>query len=227
MRLVNSFLKKQYTKDGFRRVPTNVRSLTGEVDGQQFESSLERDLLLLTHWNYEVDWHQSQPVEIEYESDKGEPRIYTPDLLIQYRDMGKEAATRKPVLCEVKYREDLAKDWIILKPKFKAAIHYAKEREWRFKIYTEKEIRTPYLENVQFLWSYRFATFHEHHYKKLKSLLLEHEEITPRSLLEKAYDTKVSQGEALWTLWCMVARRWVKCDLTMSLSMKSILWMDE
>lgn len=74
MRLVTSWLKIERTNTAVRRIPINVRSLTGEVNGQEFESSLERDLLLLVHWDHEVEWYQSQPVKIEYADSDGKAR---------------------------------------------------------------------------------------------------------------------------------------------------------
>lgn len=227
MRLVISWMKKERTKNGVRRVPTNVRSLTGEVNGQEFESSLERDLLLLAHWDYRVDWYQSQPLTIEYQDSEGNTREYTPDLLISYLNLNEGETFRKPLLCEVKYREDLFNDWKILKPKLKAARRYAKEHDWEFHIMTEKEIRTPYLENVQFLWSYRFADFHQHHYGVLMGILQQVEETTPRELVEQAYHSRTQRGEALWSVWCMVARKWILCDLNRPLNIKTPIWVEK
>ena len=148
MRLVTSWLKTERTLEGVRRIPLNVRSLTGSVNGQGFESSLERDLLLLVHWDHEVEWYQSQPVKIEYTDSQGKRRSYTPDLLVSYRTINnpdQPPKTRKPLLCEVKYREDFAKQWKVLKPKFRAARVYAKANGYEFRVVTEREIRTDYL----------------------------------------------------------------------------------
>lgn len=227
MRLVTSWLKKEHTPKGVRRVPINVRSLTGTVNGQEFESSLERDLLLLAHWDYEVDWYQSQPVKIEFFDSEGKARTYTPDLLISYRTIklrGKPPKTRKPLLCEVKYREDLIAQRPILKPKFRAARAYAKANGYEFRVLTELEIRTEYLKNVQFLWSYRFAYFHLHHYEMINFVLREMEETDPATLLMACYSSETLRGEALWTLWCMIARRWIQCDLHMPLTMQTRIW---
>lgn len=223
MRLVTSWLKIERTPQGVRRIPLNVRSLTGSVLGQEFESSLERDFLLLIHWDNGVEWYQSQPLRIDYYDSDNNPRNYTPDLLVSYRNQNTNEAI-KPLLCEVKYREDLAKDWKILKPKFKAARAYAKSNGYDFRIFTEREIRTPYLKNIQFLWSYRFAHFHPHHYTKLSQTLEEIEETDPETLLECCYQSHTLRGEALWTLWCMVARGWIKCDLRMPLTKKTRIW---
>ncbi|HET7832640.1 MAG TPA: TnsA endonuclease N-terminal domain-containing protein [Gallionella sp.] len=224
---MNTWLKIDRSTTGVRRIPTNVRSLTGEVNGQEFESSLERDLLLLVHWDHGVEWYQSQPVKIDYTDSKGNARSYTPDLLVFYRTVVGNAPphkTRKPLLCEVKYREDLIKQRDQLKPKFRAAQDYAKANGYEFRVLTEREIRTEYLKNIQFLWSYRFAPFEPHHYEKLKSVLHELEETDPHTLLEACYSSKTLRGEALWTLWCMVARGWVKCDLHEPLTMKTCIW---
>lgn len=227
MRLVTTWLKVEQTANGVRRVPINVRSLTGTVNGQEFESSLERDLLLLMHWDTEVDWYQSQPVKIDYVDALGKARNYTPDLFVSYRTIQlsiSQNTTRKPLLCEVKYRDDYLGQWKELKPKFRAARAYAKAHGYEFRVFTEREIRTSYLENIQFLWSYRYATFHPHHYEKLKIALVELEETNPATLLDACYSSKTLRGEALWTLWCMIARGWIKCDLTKPLTMQTRIW---
>lgn len=227
MRLVTTWLKVEQTANGVRRVPINVRSLTGTVNGQEFESSLERDLLLLVHWDTAVDWYQSQPVKIDYVDSMGKARSYTPDLFVSYRTIqlsGRPPMTRKPLLCEVKYREDFLGQWKELKPKFRAARAYAESHGYEFRVFTEREIRTDYLKNIQFLWSYLYATFHPHHYEKLRLVLAELEETTPATLLDACYSSKTLRGEALWTLWCMIARGWIKCDLRKPLTMQTRIW---
>jgi hypothetical protein len=226
---VTSFVKIERTQNGVRRIPINVRSLTGTVNGQEFESSLERDLLLLADWDNEVEWYQSQPVKIEYLDPHGKSRSYIPDLLISYKtptQHDQPPVVRKPLLCEVKYREDFIEQWKVLKPKFRAARAYAKANGYEFRVFTEREIRTEYLKNVQFLWSYRNATFHQHHLEKLVDTLATMMESTPAMLLEACYSSKTLRGEAQWTLWCMIARGWIQCDLHKPLTMQTRIWID-
>lgn len=223
MRPIIMWLKRENTPKGVRRVPINVRSLTGQFNGQEFESSLERDLLLLVHYDFSVDWYQSQPLTIDYIDENGKNRKYTPDLLIMYHEQALRKG-RKPLLCEVKYREDYYGQWRELKRKFKAARAYAKEKGWEFRVLTEREIRTPYLKNVKFLLHYRYATFDENYYNKLMPLLEEFGDTDPRTLTEAAYASKERQGHALWTLWAMLARGWVQCDLNQPLTMKTRIW---
>jgi hypothetical protein len=210
---------------GVRRVPISTRSLTGEVNGQEFESALERDLMLLMFWSRLVDSFQSQPVCIEYRDSLGKRRNYTPDLLVTFHPQ--EQRQPKPLLIEVKYRKDLIANLAELKPKFRAARRFARERGWTFKIMTEVEIRTPYLDNVRFLWRYRDSHWTTTHYDRLRQTLREMEEAEVNTLLAAAYTSQSLRDEALWTLWAMVAIKVVKCDLTAPLTMNTRVWLDE
>jgi len=48
-----------------------------------FESSLERDFLLLLDFDPEVVLYEEQPVTINYHDDQGRRRRYTPDVLVR------------------------------------------------------------------------------------------------------------------------------------------------
>lgn len=217
------------TPQAVRRVPINTLSLTGEVLGQEFESSLERDLLFIMAWDGRLEWFQTQPVRIEYKDANGKDRSYIPDLLAYFNPQKITGRPdRKPLLCEVKYREDLQDDWKELKPKFRAAQAYAKTQGWKFRIYTEDRIRTPLLRNIQFLWSYRFAPSHSGHEDKLFLALERMEETSINGLLEVCYqsDNRLGRGEGIWTLWGMIARETILCDLSIPLSMDTRIWLD-
>ncbi|SFN48128.1 TnsA endonuclease C terminal [Formivibrio citricus] len=220
MRLM-SWILNVGTPEAVRKIPINTVSLTGEVLGQEFESSLERDLIMLMAWDADIDWFQVQPVKIRYTNPNGNRRSYTPDLLVHFLRNPKPETDRKPILCEVKYREELARNWKELKPKFKAAKAYANEQGWDFQIFTEDRIRTPYFRNIQFLWSYRYSPLYETHHERLLQALSEMEEASINRLLDHCYGSRdrVGRGEGIWTLWCMVARREIVCDLHVPLAM--------
>src|SRR5919197_6548596 len=99
----------------------NYRSLTGLVPNTHtqsmtaFESSLERDFLLLLDFDPDVEFYEEQPVCIVYQDDHGRCRTYTPDVFVRYQ------TAAKPLLCEVKYRDDLRQHWTVYRPKFRAA----------------------------------------------------------------------------------------------------------
>lgn len=229
MRPLQSWILNVGTPQAVRRIPINTLSLTGEILGQEFESSLERDLLFIMAWDGRLEWFQTQPVRIEYKDAYGKNRSYTPDLLAYFNPrqiIGRP--DRKPLLCEVKYRQDLKDNWRELRPKFEAAKVYAKTQGWEFQIFTEDRIRTPLLNNIQYLWSYRFAPSYSDHGERLLSALECMEETTINGLLEACYqpDNRLGRGEGMWALWGLIARETILCDLSIPLSMDTRIWLD-
>lgn len=118
-----------------RKITKNYRSLTGRVVslklGHQisFESSLERDFILLNDFDTDVDYIEEQPVSINYILNSGRDSIYTPDLLVSYCQDIERTKGKRPCLIEIKFRDDLFSSWGQLKPKFKAALKYARARQ--------------------------------------------------------------------------------------------------
>jgi hypothetical protein len=119
------------------------------VGKAMYESALERDHLLLLDFDRTVKRFEVQPIKIDMSHVPGH-RHYTPDVLIEF-----ELGYGQPCLSEVKFEEDLRRNYPDLKPKFKAAMHVCRMRGWIFHIVTERHVRTPLLENVRFLRDYR------------------------------------------------------------------------
>lgn len=69
-----------------RKIGINTRSVTGRhgFSGQQYESTLERDLLDLLEFDYNVDRYETQPLIITYVGGDGRIHRYTPDVLVLY-----------------------------------------------------------------------------------------------------------------------------------------------
>jgi hypothetical protein len=134
-----------------RKVPKNFIHITVIVASSkaigpaEFEGGLEYDNLLLLALDPTVANFEVQAVRIPWRDESGREHWYTLDCRINHLD--KRA---KPLLCEVKSPDVLKKHWAEFKPKFRAAIHYANEHGSRFKIVTEKEIRTQYLKSARF-----------------------------------------------------------------------------
>ncbi len=70
-----------------------------------FESTLERDFLMLLEFDKNVERFEVQPIKLEWTNDLGKPHSYTPDVLVYYCK-GKKQIT----LFEVKYRDDIKKN---------------------------------------------------------------------------------------------------------------------
>src|SRR5262245_42941407 len=216
-----------------RIVPKNYRNLTGLVPNSRtqamtaFESTLERDFLLLLDFDPDVEFYEEQPLTLTYHDTTGQRRTYTPDLLVRYRPACVEVGRAKAHLCEVKYRDDLRQHWTDYRPKFRAAQRYARQQGWRFRVVTERHVRTPYLANVKFLGSYRMMHVDDAHQAQLLRVLSEVKETDPASLVALISADRWRQAQLLPTLWQLIARRQVGADLAQHLTMRSPIWLKE
>lgn len=213
-----------------RQIPKNYRSLTGMVANTRtqslsaFESSLERDFLLLLDFDPAVEYYKEQPVTIRYRDSDGVMRRYTPDVLVRYRAGQSAEPSRATLLGEIKYRDDLRQHWIEYKPKFKAAKRFARAHGWMFRLITERDIRTPYLTNARFLRPYRMLPTDQALCQQLLSCLTAQAVMTPKQLMAALFIDRRQQARALPMLWQLVAVRRIAANLSQPLTMNSHLW---
>lgn len=209
-----------------RKIGINSRSITGRhgFSGQQFESSLERDLLDLLTFDLNVDHIETQPLQIIYLGGDGAVHHYTPDILVTYRRDIVPARDMPHLLIEVKYREEYRGQFRALKQRFRAARLYARERGWQFRVLTEREIRTPYLDNARFLRPYRDVRDEP----ELEHVLLQRMELlretSPSMLIESLADSDYLRARYLPILWKLVANLRIGTDLMLPLTMRSRIW---
>lgn len=209
-----------------RKIPKNYSNVTGiaahsKAEGQaMFESTLERDFLMLLEFDKNVERFEVQPIKLEWNNELDKPRSYTPDVLVYY-GKGKQPTT----LFEVKYRDDIKKNWSVLKPKFKAAIRFCKENNWKFKLITETEIRSTYLESVKFLLPFvRQGAVNENDMMILDDKILELGTTSPKAVLASIYNDEWNQAALLPTLWYLIGTRQIKIDLASKITMTSKIW---
>lgn len=179
--------------------------------------------MLLVEFDSEVLTYEEQPVRIDYLSADGKARHYTPDILVTYRRIPNSTRLKPPLLAEIKYRRDLFEHWRELKPKFRAARRYAKERGWTFKIITDVEIRTPYLKNVKFLRQYQRRPINPHDEGLLLRKVSELGSTDPESLLTALCQDARDRARLLPPLWSLVAWRKIGADLNRPLTMRSLI----
>ena len=213
-----------------RTIPKSYQNVTGVISSDKsesligFESPLERDLYLILDFDINVKRFEEQPVRISYLDSNGKNRTYTPDVLVHYRDDIIPAKGMPPMLCEVKPRERLRKDLAKYMPRFKAAIKYAKERGWKFRILTEREIRTPHLHNVKFLGRFRNISPPDDHKKLILDAIYELRETDPEGLLLSISYDKWRRAEIMPTFWHLIAISRIGADLNLPLTMQSRIW---
>lgn len=215
-------MKREINSQPVRNIGVRQRSVRGTVPKMgQYESTLERDLMELIRFNPSVHSFLAQPLTIEYRTAGGEKRKFTPDGLIHF----KEGKSREPsVLYEVKFRSDFRKQWKILMPKFRAAKAYCDLRGWRFQVFTEREIRTPYLTNIKFLWPFLDRIPSLSAADRLLSALDELGEATPESILTHLAESAARRVELIPVLWHLISVHKIGCDLETPLCMASRIW---
>ena len=171
-----------------RRIPISTRSITGNVDGQGFESALERDFLMQLAWDEDVAWFVTQPVKIPYEFPRKRPRSYTPDVLVEF-----DSTLRK----------------------FRAAQAYCRERNWRFVILDERSIRSIKLSNIQFLWRYRGTPYDKDLAIALLQILQLSGGMTMQACVDAACSASIDlkRDQAIWTFWVLAADRKTEFDI--------------
>ncbi len=213
-----------------RKIGRSHSSLRGKVFSAKtnqlhdFESALERDYLIILEFDLLIEKFVIQPAEIEYVHE-GKTRYYTPDVLVFYEDYHSVSKKMKPQLTEIKYSDELKRNEKELKPKFDAAEKFAKSKGWTFKVLTEKDIRTAYLNNAKFLLGYKkVSNTNDGDYLLLKELLQKSGATTPAEIIRLASSDWEKQAQLLYCLWHMVADRFVFCDLTIPLTMDSEIW---
>ncbi|MBE5529315.1 transposase [Laribacter hongkongensis] len=211
-----------------RKIPKNYRNVTGIVAHRKangpamFESTLERDFITLLEFNPVVETFEVQPLTLEWTDSDGKIRRYTPDALATFNlPHGQHGKT----LYEVKYRDELRRDWQELRPKLRAAVHFARVEGWRFKIVTEVEIRSQYLDNAKFLLPFvRQGPAEEAHMDLLDEQLRLIHHATPAELLSTVFQDQWNQARLLPSLWYLVGTGQVGADLTKKLTMTSPIW---
>ncbi len=220
-----------------RRIKPSRYSITGYVaatkapGAQDAESSLEHDFLTLMEYDRRVERYLAQPFTIEWRDEKKRKRRYTPDTIVKYSFSAMHDDPRlRTTLFEVKPQVILRRDWVELRPKFRAAIGWAREHDCRFRIVTEKDIRTPYLANVRFLLGYRsrFLSDAPRLNGARQHLILETlfrlKRSTPRQLLDAMTPDRTHQAELIPWIWNLVNQQLVGVDLSQPLTMASPIW---
>jgi len=194
-------------------------SMSRQEHPVRFDSALERDFYVLLDFQQTVALVEEKPVKIPYARPGGSLSHYTPCALVRYEDR----AQRRAMLCEIKSRQQLHRDWSRLRPKFKAAVHLCRQEGWIFKIYTEREICTEYLANVKFLRPLRFMAVDELKKARIARFLNDRGEATLRDVLMCFCPQMYERGAWLSLIWHLIATGCIEADLSRRLGYSSVL----
>lgn len=205
-----------------RKVHSNGRTVVGYIHSKkcshviQFESYLEKEFLFLLQFDSNVISIGDQPVKIAYVK-KGEDHEYTPDFLVKYSNGMK-------VFFEVKYTSDLEKNSRKYAAQFKAAKHYAVSEGALFRIITDKEIRTQYKRNVDFLITFRNSTADLNLQHNLLASIRENGKANFWEVVKSITDDPEKIKTLIRPFWIMLWNHVITANLFEPLTLESKVW---
>ena len=183
-----------------------------------------RDFFTILGFDLNIQYYQRQPVSIEYADSSGDSRVFTPEFLITYRRDIEPACRMIPLLCDVMTRKDVFENWADLLPRIRAAHRYARKRGWNYQMLTEREIRTPYLDNAKFLLPYCRLETDWGYAHPLLDMLYEMRQADPEALLAACAKDYMHQAKHITSLWHLIALWRIGVDLGWPLTMRSTIW---
>jgi len=219
-------VKDATSRKGVRNVISNRLVITGYtsiagVGLVPYEGQLERDFLEQLDFSRSTSYVGAQPLRLVFKDDKR--RRYTPDFLLKFKSTEDRPAL-SPALYEVKLRSHLRDQWTDLRPGFQRAALLCRNRGWRFRIATERTIRNPRFERIQFLRGFLDRQDHDCIGQILYRVMNELKVSTPAELLAASFSSLDRRLEAVGILWKLVADGRIKIDLTRSITMASPIW---
>ncbi len=204
-----------------RKIGMMNRSVSGVVPSLgHYESALERDFMEMLRFDPAISVFTPQPLTINYFDKNGRKGIYTPDGFISFIP----EVQKIPILYEVKYRKDFRLDWKLLMPKFRAAKAYCEKKGWRFEVFTEREIRTTYLENIRFLWPYLERVPTDGMKRHVLTILSDLGDADPDFLLCALCHDRANRARMIPVIWHLIATGAIGCNLEEKLTMNSYIW---
>jgi len=186
-----------------------------------YESNLEKNFLHMISFSDSVIDIESQPFTIEY-MNEGKLRKYTPDFLVFFKPDGYKS--QKPLLVEVKRREELLKKFPVFNPKFKAGIRHAADEGYHFKIYDERRIYGPYYENIKYLKSFTRSVFDEQEVRKITDYLSAIGHTSINNTVSYLYKTEEEAINGLRHIYQLLLRKTITADLQIPISNDTVIW---
>lgn len=194
--------------------------------------SLESEVLMLDfftvlEFDLRIQYFQRQPVQIDYFDACASQRSFTPEFLITYRRDIEPAFFMKPLLCDVLVRADVFNKWPDFRHRARASNNYAQGRNWSYRILTEREIRTPYLDNARLLLPYRSLRSESEYDRLLLNSLHKIGLIKVQALLNLCSNTGADVVKLGNSLFQLIALGWVRTDLRKPFCMQSNVWIHD
>jgi hypothetical protein len=199
-----------------RKIPRNRRSLTGYFASLKmqrmvaFESALERDTFALLEYDPAVEEYVEQPLHVYY-ADGEFKRVHIPDILAKYKPGW--GLDYEHCLFQVKYSEELLARWSEFHAPLRAASRYAHNRGWKFKLATERSVKTKFLKNVKLLLPYRGRSLDLEAAKTVLDAVPDQSDKFSLGDLLSSVEKRLSRRVAAGVIWQLIAWHSLQVDL--------------
>jgi len=211
-----------------RRSKLNYQSVGGSLASVRlgrsvrFDSLLERDFFLVLDLHPTVVWFEEQPMKIPWVDAGGAKRVYVPDVLVTFRE-GQFLHRRvgRPLLVELKHRDDLGKNWDALRPKFRAGVRAAAQHGWKFKILTDAHTRGVALRNAEFIRKHLHSECDKVTASAIKQHILNNHNCSAEHVASALHRDGQVQRRTLDAVWVLVANGVLATNLEMPISPSS------
>ena len=183
-----------------------------------FESALERDTFALLEFDPTVDEYIEQPLHVYY-ADGENKRAHIRDILVRYKaglSLGCDHC-----LYQVKYSEELLKRWPEFHPPLRAASRFAHNRGWKFRVATERTVRTQMLKNVKLLLPYRGRSFDLPAAGIVLDIMVDHSRDCTLGDILSSVEPQLSRRVAAGLIWHLIARHMLSVDLDQRLTLET------
>ena len=155
----------------------------------------------------------------------GAERIYVPHVFVRFHRgrqfLGRNAGA--PLVVELKYRDDLGKQWNLLRPKLRAGFHASAQQGYRFKIVTERQARGIALQNAEFIRKHLHGHVDKEAADALKRVIALTSECQAEQLAGSLNRSGRVTQEALDHIWTLVAKGIFTVDLESPISPCSVI----
>ena len=186
-----------------------------------YESTLERDLIIVHAFREDVEAIVAQPITISFVKN-GVTYKYTPDFFIKFV----ENVDRPSMIIEVKPHDLWQANWRDWSDKWKTMRRYCKDNGYTFRIYDESRIRNIALANIKLLMKFRNSAID----KEDQEAVLEQVQLmgttTIDYLLTRFYTGSSLRNHGLRVVYHLLATKQLKFDLSVEISDLTEIWVD-
>ena len=209
-----------------RKIKPTRMSVSGRVpykgSSVPYESTLERDLIIVHAFREDVEDIVAQPITIPFVKN-GITYKYTPDFFIKFV----EDIDKPNMIIEVKPYDLWQENWRDWSDKWKTMQRYCKDNGYIFRIYDESRIRNTALNNINFLMTFKNSAIEREDQEAVLEQVKLMGTTTIDYLLTRFYTGSLLRNHGLRVIYHLLATKQLKFDLFIKINDLTEVWVDD